>query len=283
MPALFVDHLTVMDFSYVHPQRGILGESWIVDVQLAGALDEQGMVFDFGHVKKQIKKTIDDLYDHRLLVPQGLREFQAVQLEDQLELDWQDSEGRHYSHSSPHSAVVLLSCQQVTPAVITPLIERQLVRLLPDNVEQVRINIRPEAIEGAFYHYSHGLKKHQGNCQRIAHGHRSRIEIHMDGERSPTLEQQWASRWNDIYIGTREDLSKTHTENGVSYFTFSYESQQGLFELTLPEKRCYLIDTDSTVEHLADHIATEIKKEHPDKTVSVRAFEGVWKGALVEI
>ena len=48
---LFVDHLTVLDFSFVHPDRGIVGESLIMDVELYGDLDEQGMVFDFGDVK----------------------------------------------------------------------------------------------------------------------------------------------------------------------------------------------------------------------------------------
>ncbi|MDO6806920.1 6-carboxytetrahydropterin synthase, partial [Wenyingzhuangia sp. 1_MG-2023] len=69
-----------------------------------------------------------------------------------------------------------------------------------------------ERIDSAFYHYSHGLKKHNGNCQRIAHGHRSRIEIFCNGERSDELEQQWAQRWRDIYIGTSADLVANQEE-----------------------------------------------------------------------
>lgn len=36
MAQLFVDDLTVMDFSFLDRQRGVVGDSWIVDVELAG-------------------------------------------------------------------------------------------------------------------------------------------------------------------------------------------------------------------------------------------------------
>ena len=66
---LFVRDLTVIDFSYLCQQRGVLGESYIVDVELHGDLDQTSMVFDFGLVKKVIKKAIDQLVDHKLAIP----------------------------------------------------------------------------------------------------------------------------------------------------------------------------------------------------------------------
>jgi 6-pyruvoyl-tetrahydropterin synthase len=66
---LFVDRLTNIDCSYLHPDHGIEGESWLVDIVLAGELDDASMIMDFGLVKKRIKALIDYTVDHCLLVP----------------------------------------------------------------------------------------------------------------------------------------------------------------------------------------------------------------------
>ena len=82
MSALFVDALTVIDFTFLHAQRGLVGESWIVDIELHGALDAQGMVLDFGDVKKAVKREIDRLADHRLLLPVALPGLHLRELPD---------------------------------------------------------------------------------------------------------------------------------------------------------------------------------------------------------
>ena len=56
----------------------------------------------------------------------------------------------------------------------------------------------------------------------------------------------------------------------------------GEFALELPADRCYLIDTDSTVENLARHVAERLAAEQPGSRYRVRAFEGVDKGAIAE-
>src|SRR5690625_7462263 len=66
---LFVDHLTNVDFSFLDERRGLLGETWLANVQLKGDLDDQGMVCDFGIVKKRLRQWLDEELDHRLLVP----------------------------------------------------------------------------------------------------------------------------------------------------------------------------------------------------------------------
>ena len=146
-----------------------------------------------------------------------------------------------------------------------------------DNVQTLKLTLRQEGIEGANYQYSHGLQKHKGNCQRIAHGHRSALEIYCNGVRDEALEQQWARQWRDIYLGAKSHI-KTASDTSI---TFAYQAPQGRFELTLPKQCCYLLETESTVEYIAEHIGSaDLKEQNPDCVFQVKAFEGVSKGAI---
>ncbi len=280
MTRLFVNRLTVIDCSYLDPDRGLLGESWLVDLELEGSLDDQGMVVDFGLVKRRVKQTIDERFDHRLLLP---GRYPGIRIEDadgRRLVHFIDHKGFEILHRSPTDAVCAIDAETVTPEALERAITAVLAPQLPRNVAQVRVRIRAELIDGAFYRYSHGLQHHDGNCQRIAHGHRSRIEILRDGARSPALETVWATRWRDCYIATRSHLQAELTRGGIAYLRFGYEGSQGRFELELPRSRCYLIDHESTVENLACHVAERLGADEPGHQLLVRAFEGVDKGAV---
>lgn len=273
MARLFLDQLTVIDCGILDAQRGLIGQSWIVDVELQGELDAQGMVFDFGPAKKRIKNVIDEIADHKLLVPARAPTL-SVHSETKLEFD---SAVGLIEHSGPAVAICLIEAERIDTDSVATRLREALLPAMPTNVTEVELNLRQERIEGAYYSYCHGLKKHAGNCQRIAHGHRSRIEIYLDGRRSNELEQVWTQRWRDIYLGSREDLASAEKE---ARYRFRYTSAEGEFELTLPAERCALLETDSTVECIAEHICRSLKTEISNQSLSVRAFEGVNKGAV---
>ena len=283
MATLFVENLTVVDFSYLHAKRGMVGESWIVDLELSGDLDAQGMVFDFGHIKKALKQVVDERVDHRLLLPGESDLLGLHRREDgHISLEWRYLAGE-IRMVAPADSILELSGTAITKAGVTLYLMDLIRDSVPDNVTEVRVVLREQDTGTApFYHYSHGLKKHDGNCQRIAHGHRSGIEIFENGRRSRYWEKLWADRWEDIYIGTRSDLEGTYYVEDVPHHRFRYDAEQGHFELVIPEDHCYLVDTDSTVENLAEHIAEELAREAPGKRFRVRAFEGVGKGAIAE-
>ncbi len=279
MSALFVDALTVIDFTYLHATRGLVGESWIVDLELHGKLDAQGMVLDFGEVKRAVKHEIDRLVDHRLVLPVALPGLHLRELPDgNLRATYGDG-AQHLLAECPPSAMLKLNAAEVTPPALIAFLTVALREVTPDNVDQIVVKLREEKIEGAFYHYSHGLKKHQGACQRIAHGHRSRIVIEEDGIRSAALEQRWAGLFRDIYIGTTDDLAYTPSE---AHRRFAYTTFEGRYLLELPVKQVYLIETDSTVELIASHIADALKRDNPQRKYRVRAYEGVSKGAIAD-
>lgn len=280
---LFVDNLTNVDFSFLDPQRGLLGETWLANVRLQGELDGQGMVCDFGTVKKVIRHWLDTELDHRLAVPAKSSQIVIKEEGDFLDITFQfGSQGEQLHTRSPRDAIALVDAEVLTAETIAAWCIRQLQSHFPESIDRLELDFTHELIEGAWYHYSHGLKKHQGNCQRIAHGHRSRIDIWCDGEKSATLERHWADCWRDIYIGTREDIVSTAEYKGTAYYHFAYTSAQGPFELTLPQRCCYLIDTDSTVEFIAQHIAQESRVLQPQASIRVKAYEGIHKGAIAE-
>ncbi|WP_419599996.1 6-carboxytetrahydropterin synthase [Thiolapillus sp.] len=275
---LFVNQLTVLDFSYLDSIQGLVGESWQVDVELEGGLDEQGMVLDFGDVKRQVKQLIDDSFDHRLLLP---ADYSGLHTSGN-ELTFRLQNGARIRHRGPAESLQFIAGPEITPENVAQAIHQALLPSLPWNVHTVSLKLYPEVIEGPWYQYSHGLKHHCGNCQRIAHGHRSRIEIQRNGRRDEALEKHWAAAFHDIYIGTEEDMVAITSHDDQTCFRFSYTAEQGDFELELPAGRCYLMQTESTVENIARHIREMLEQEFPGNHFVVRAFEGIGKGAISE-
>lgn len=276
MASLFVNELTVIDFSYLHPTRGIVGESWIVDVVLDGDLNDEGMVFDFGLVKKQIKQAIDTGIDHKFVIPTDMTGLTILQDDEDIRFEFQNDDGYFLKYRSPREAVFLLQSDRLDTDILVQVMQDHLMSLLPKNVHSIRLRLYPQHIDGAFYHYSHGLKKHQGDCQRICHGHRSPIRVYCEGVRAAQIEADIALLWKDIYLITESDIIR-RSETDIQ---LGYDAEQGYFELALPLSHCYVMPTDTTVELIADYLLAWAKQKQPGTALEVHAFEGFKKGAI---
>ena len=286
---LFVNDLTVMDFSYLCPERGMVGESWIVDVILSGDLNEESMVLDFGKVKKQLKQLIDEYIDHKLLVPVE-HQYSRVEHDeksDRVKVDFIRPNNKSIHLNCPAEAYAFVYSQNVTMPSVSDYLKDVIATHLPENVASLELNLRAEVINTPYYHYTHGLKKHDGNCQRIAHGHRSKVVVFENQHESLKWQEYWAKRWCDIYIGSTEDIvdvSETvfvlPDDNSEQHHIFAYESSQGRFELAIPKTESEMMDTDTTVECLAQFMADEHKRLHCNSDFKVLAYEGVGKGAI---
>lgn len=273
--ALFVNHLSHIDVSLWCPTNGLVGCSWQVDAELDGELGEDGMLFDFGEVKPWIKRTLDNGLDHTLIVPMNAPGIRITQC----------TEGLCISTTTPYAMEVrgpaqafsLLPWDAITLEQVTDHLSSQLTEQRPDNVHRVTLTLSDERIDGAAYGYTHGLKRHLGNCQRIAHGHRSRLHIWQHQERQPTLEQCWAAWLDNKYLLEDADIH-SQTDDRL---TCCYQSAQGTFCITLPKERCCVLPKPTTVENIALWLAKQIAAQSGQKTL-VQAFEGIDKGATAE-
>ncbi len=275
MPLLFVENLTAIDCSILDPDRGLIGASWSVGIELGGALDEQSMLFDFSKVKRTIKAIIDAEVDHKLLVPLG---FSGLSLsgQRQLKINFTSRAGELITHNSPASAICTIDAEQIDANIVSEFLQTMIKPALPSNITQLNISLECEQAEGSYYCYSHGLKKHDGNCQRIAHGHRSLIQIWKDEQRAPQLEQWLSRKWEDIYLGSNEDVIEQDSQRVL----FRYRAEHGEFELQLAANRVHLMDEDSTVECIAEHILELVQNREPSAKLKIKAFEGMNKGAI---
>ncbi|NMP15347.1 6-carboxytetrahydropterin synthase [Thalassotalea sp. Y01] len=287
---LFVNDLTVIDFSYLCESRGVVGESWIVDVLLSGDLNAESMVLDFGIVKKQIKAIIDESVDHKLVLPGESKQLSISESprSGHLYVDFNITDNAIFLQS-PAQAFAVVDTPKIDEETVTRYLEGVIKQQLPENVQGIKLTLRAEQIDGDYYHYTHGLKKHDGNCQRIAHGHRSKITIFQDGQHSKDLEQYWSQRWHDIYLASDSDqvaveqielsdFAKQNLEPDHQYFC--YYAPQGRFDIAVRKGTLEIVDCDSTVELLADYIARQLKQQAPEHSFKVVAYEGVGKGAI---
>jgi 6-pyruvoyl-tetrahydropterin synthase len=134
-----------------------------------------------------------------------------------------------------------------------------------------------------YFQYSHGLKQHNGPCQRIVHGHRSQLKLFLDQQRMPTLERLWSRRWQDIYLGCEQDFKCSFVDMDVVYDEFAYQSEEGFYRIQLPRDRVYRLPESSTIECIAAYLANKIRVDYPHQHLQVQVYEGVQKGAIYEL
>ncbi|MFO7908743.1 MAG: 6-carboxytetrahydropterin synthase [Halomonas sp.] len=274
--ALFVNHLTHLDVSIWSPVHGLTGMSWLVNATLEGELGDDGMLLDFGEVKPWIKRVLDAGPDHTLLVPQHA-DGVAVKFDDKR-CTVETQHPYAIRLETPPEAVTALPTAEVSEADILVHCEALLNAQRPPNVSRVTLTLSAETIDGAAFGYSHGLKRHLGNCQRIAHGHRSRLEIYQHGQRVFQLEQQWRDWLNHRYLIEAEDIAETSQEGQILY---RYHSTQGSFSLALPESRTAVLKVPTTIENIAQWLADKVATQTGEPTRTV-VFEGISKGATAE-
>lgn len=297
MGTLFIKDVVKVDNAIFDPSLGVVGQSWHLDVTLWGTLDPNGFVFDFSELKSLIKTTTKGTIDHALLLPVGsqLVHFSETADGEQWHLK---SKGRQqqgsfdWDYRCPKGAVYPIRAVGITPAIIEQECGRLLRHRLPASIHKISVKLRDEAAESAaaFFRYTHGVTGHNGLCQRLFHGHRSRIEIVVGDERRPDLEHYVARELlggivhiacpsqvieGTVELGTRGKVGQT--------VRLRYSGSLGSYEALLPAERVFMVGPDTSIECIAQTlIDVLVKSEGLSDSIKLTIYEGIDKGSIAE-
>ncbi len=291
---LFYENVTVLDYAFHCYHKGLVGNSYKVHVEFIGHTDHEGILYDFSYAKKKVKEIIDRDCDHRFVVPTGITKFEGNKAYTQFKFG---VEALKVEYWCPSEGICEIPFKHVSKETLTTYLETIIQKEMPKTVDAVKITLEDEyqADHSFYFHYTHGLKDHYGNCQRLFHGHRNTVKISVNGERRKELEEYLA---RDLFSGcihyvywenvkNKSELSKVcgmelpegRFEN-LSAIELEYQSSQGAFRAILPGSICYIMQTETTVENLSQHFAKVVKNmlNQNDQVVAV-AYEGIAKGA----
>ena len=250
---LFQNHVTDLDYARLDEHNGLVGESCRVGVTFTGMTDKEGILYDFSHAKKKVKSIIDECCDHRLIVPDN-----SVRIkEDHVAVDYEFGLKQRLSYKAPEQAVCLLPTSHTGKENVQTFLESIILPQMPKNIVAVKIHLIEEELSHpkAVFHYTHGLKTHYGNCQRLFHGHRNTVQVEVNGNNRDDLARWLAEdvfRMNthfcffDNVVNSDEVKEIANDPNPEGVFEnlasvkIRYQAIQGEFEATLPGSMVYI-------------------------------------------
>lgn len=268
--AMYIDDLTAIDFS-VYDGKEIRGDSVSLSVMVTGKLDESGMISDFGKIKPRLKAICDNQVDHKLVCdPKFLRAENGI---SRGEFHVASGVITSTGPSSMYCPIELKSSHYV--ADIKEYLHAKFLEAMPD----FEFDIELARNANASFQYNHGLKLHDGNCQRIIHGHSAELEIVIDGQPNTDIHDRIAARLNGKHFFNQSDV-----EQGESLSTIRYQASQGDFEVSMPNALLEIVASEPSIENISKHITLMVKEMYPDAgSIRVRVSEGLSKGAVTQL
>jgi len=294
---IFLKEVITVDCAVFDPSRGIVGQSWYLDAEVHGALDSNHFVYDFGKLKKLIRQTAKSSIDHALLIPVGSQRVNFSQGADGEIWDLSSSaraqEISKWKYQCPTGAVFPIRSVHLKTSIVEAEFNKLLRHRLPSSILGVKTKLREEVADPteAFFRYTHGIQCHDGLCQRLFHGHKSRIEIYVGDERRPDLEHFICRELfgTEIHIASPAQIKSGSIEPGTrgtekQEVRLEYTASQGRFEAILPAERVFVVQDETSIECIAKELAGVVRERIGGmERIQVRCYEGINKGAVAII
>ena len=299
---IFLNDITTIDCAIFDPSKGVLGQSWSINVTLTGNLGQNGFVFDFSHLKKLVRQVLKSSVDHALVMPINSQavQFKGMEFRGSEKSEWWHMKSRpgksgvegDWEYHSPNGAVFPIRSVAINRQILEQEIVRSLRHRLPQEILSISVALHEEDVDPteAVFRYTHGIAGHEGMCQRLFHGHRSRLQVFVGEERRPDLEHYVARDvlGANVHIATPAQFRSGMVEPGTrgksrEPVTLGYQASQGYFEATLPAERIFCVEQETSIECIAAELARLIKREeNTSERVRVVCYEGMSKGSVAE-
>ena len=300
---MYLNNITAVDHAYINDKGMVIGGAVSPTILVEGEVEPvENVVVDFSTVKKDIKDIIDAKYsgfDHKLWLIEGYSDYELA------------------PSTSPKNIRIKTPCLVIeAPIDAFKFIKKNGPH--PENfLEQVIVQMENELHDGlnlihrnanisvsidfdaSFignsrmdttmvpFRYVHGLKDSTSwGCQNIAHGHLSYIAASGESPLAAEMVIQRIAADLDKTIFVKEE---NVVYDGGDVITVEYKTPRGEFMMHFKEKvweygRVGLIETETTIEHLAEKIAEIYQSELVEAGVNMLfVSEGLNKGAVAYI
>jgi 6-pyruvoyl-tetrahydropterin synthase len=292
---IFIRDLLTVDCAVFDPSRGIIGQSWHLDAEIHGVLADNHCVYDFGKLKQLVRQTAKTSIDHALLIPVGSQRVNFSESVGAETWDLQNSSRggdaiARWKYTCPAGAVFPIRAVHVKTSTVEQEFNKLLRHRLPASVLGVKTKLREEASEptAAFFRYTHGIAGHDGLCQRLFHGHRSRVEVFVGDERRPDLEHFICRELfnSEIHIACPNQIVSGNFQVGErgkngEELCLEFSGSLGRYQATLPADRVLVVEGETSIECITRQLAILVQNRLGNmERVQVRCFEGINKGAV---
>ena len=286
---LFVESLTTLDSSYASLEHGLSGITYIVDLEITGETNSEGMLLDFGVVKKTIKQQLEDWADHLLLIPEDLPGLVRQPLDDKRRYThWFDQQQNLWAHQGPEISTRFIPGDKICPTRLGQYLENKLINHWQSkHVQAISLQLRQEP-GVAMFEYSHGLRLHKGACQRIAHGHRSKVQAFDQEGFNQQISNELAAWLDHKYLVDQHNVSQKAfpilgLDQPIDDQVFvAYQAPEGYYQLSAPNQQCIWMNSEVTIENIAKFLLQHCHQLGYEQIESIRVYEGLKKGAIAK-
>lgn len=269
---IFINALDTIDCALFDNKHGIVGQSWYLDVQAQGRGDKNYFVSDFKFLKQKVRSFVRQHLDHRLLVsshPTVRREGDTWLL-GEAEQAW--------TYTCPPDAVLQLPVSCADRDSVVSWLNTALQQHMGTDL-RITASLREHKMHGGVdFRYTHGLPGHEGNCQRLLHGHCGWVQVRANDSHCQQLEDYLTQKILPRY---GHFLNSQHITIQGKRISMAYESSQGYFAATFPQQHAVILpEMESSIESITHYLAEQLRQQiTPTPRAEIICYEGMDKGA----